>query len=99
MANRQEILNYFETNKPVLFDKYRLKILALFGSYARQEQNENSDIDLLIEFIDGTENIHSKKLDLRREISERFNLDVDLCREKYLKDCFKSLIYKDAIYF
>ncbi len=98
MTNRNEILEFLRQNKYQILEKYQLKLIALFGSYARLEQNENSDIDLLVEFIEGTKNIHSKKQELKSEISEKFNLEVDICRDKYIKDCFKNLIYKDAIY-
>jgi uncharacterized protein len=33
-----------------IFKKYRVKKIGLFGSYARGEQDKNSDIDFLIEF-------------------------------------------------
>lgn len=32
-----------------LLDKYDMRSASLFGSYARNEANENSDIDLLLE--------------------------------------------------
>ncbi len=99
MKDRTEILDFFHTYKDHLIEKYQLKEIALFGSYARQEHTENSDIDLLIEFNDDVSEIRRKKLDLSNEISEKFNLKVDICRDKYIKDCFRQFIYKDAIYF
>ncbi|MCL1999258.1 MAG: nucleotidyltransferase domain-containing protein [Turicibacter sp.] len=38
-----------ETVTPIL-EKYPVKRAGLFGSYARGEQNEDSDIDILLEF-------------------------------------------------
>ena len=36
--------------KPVLEKKYKVKSIGLFGSFARDEANEDSDIDILVEF-------------------------------------------------
>lgn len=99
MADRNEILEFFRKYKSELLNKYELRFVALFGSYARQEQNEQSDIDLLIEFNDNVKDLHKKKRELKKEISNRFNVDVDICRDKYIKDYFRDLIYRDAIYF
>ena len=37
-------------HKQHLFSEYPIKSLAIFGSYARREQNEESDLDILVEF-------------------------------------------------
>lgn len=51
-------------NKHLLFEKYRIKTLALFGSYARDEANESSDLDLIVDFncTVGIEFIASKSI-------------------------------------
>ncbi len=46
---KQDIGNLLKKNKNVL-EKYKIREIALFGSYVRGEQTENSDIDLLVEF-------------------------------------------------
>ena len=50
---KQNIINLLKKNKDVL-GKYKIREIALFGSYVRSEQTENSDIDLLVEFEKGT---------------------------------------------
>ncbi len=49
---KQDIINLLKKNKDVL-EKYKIREIALFGSYVRSEQTENSDIDLLVEFEKG----------------------------------------------
>lgn len=44
-----KIIKTLEENKDVL-EKYRIKKIGLFGSFARGEQNKNSDIDFFVEF-------------------------------------------------
>ena len=47
-VSRNDILNTLREIKPTLEEKYHLAEIALFGSYARNEQTENSDIDLMV---------------------------------------------------
>ena len=46
--NRQHILDLLTDAKPFLQQKYKLQEIALFGSYARNEENSNSDVDLMV---------------------------------------------------
>ncbi len=98
MLNKEEILFYLKENKEILFSEYRLSRLGLFGSFALGEASESSDIDLLIEFLPETENLSEKKYKLKSTLRERFNREVDLCREKYIKPYFKTQIQKSVIY-
>lgn len=46
--NKEIILQKLRVIKPVLQQKYNLTELALFGSYARDEQTAASDIDIMV---------------------------------------------------
>lgn len=48
---KKEIRQIIIKNKAIL-GKYRVKSIALFGSYVRNEQKDDSDIDFLVEFED-----------------------------------------------
>jgi len=98
MNNKKEILDFLQINHQYIIEKYHLTKLGLFGSFARDEQTSNSDVDLLIEIEDGTKNIHDLKVSLNNYLSKAFNRSVDLAREKYLKPYAKELILKDTIY-
>ena len=98
MIKRDEILSFLKERKDQLFSDYQLIKIGLFGSFARNEETETSDIDLIIEFQPNTENLTEKKSKIKDLISKRFNRDVDLCREKYIKPYFKSHILQSAIY-
>jgi uncharacterized protein len=45
---KEIILQKLRVIKPVLQEKYNLTELALFGSYARDEQTTQSDIDIMV---------------------------------------------------
>ena len=47
-----DIKNKLEKLKPILKERYQVKTIGFFGSYARGEQNQKSDIDILVEFND-----------------------------------------------
>jgi uncharacterized protein len=47
--NKEIILQKLKAVKPGLEEKYNLTELALFGSYARDEQTAQSDIDIMVE--------------------------------------------------
>ena len=49
MKTKAEILEILQKEKPELVRRYGLKRLALFGSYAREAQHEDSDVDVLVE--------------------------------------------------
>jgi predicted nucleotidyltransferase len=98
MVNQTQILDYLSVNKQNISQKYHLKKIGIFGSYARGEQTPESDLDLLVEFEDNTPDLTEKKEFLRKEIQSIFQIHVDICREKYIKPIFRQQILTDAIY-
>jgi predicted nucleotidyltransferase len=98
MNTQYEIINFLQNNRNLLLEKYHVTKIGLFGSFARNEQKENSDVDLLIELKDGTQNIYDLKDSLKQFLSSSFNRNVDIAREKYLKSYAKEQILKDTLY-
>ena len=98
MTDTIQILNYLTRNKERFQNEFHLKRIGVFGSFARGEQTEHSDIDIIIEFEEGTENLFEIKHRLKSEIQSMFKLPVDICREKYIKPFFKEQILQEAKY-
>lgn len=98
MLDQKEIVSFLSENKSYFFTEYRLVKIGLFGSFARNEATENSDIDLIVEFQPDTENLSEKKLKIKELVGSKFNREVDICREKYIKPYFKSQILQSVIY-
>lgn len=69
--------------------------MALFGSYARGEQNQSSDVDILVEF-DGS--IGIQFIDLAEEIEKLLGTNVDLVSRYGIKDKYFKSISEDLIY-
>lgn len=97
-VTRDDILTYLRENKQFLFSEYHLVKIGLFGSFTRGEDTEDSDIDLLVEFEPNTEDLMEIKSRIKRMLKNRFNREVDICREKYIKPYFKPQILQSVIY-
>ncbi len=95
MLQREHILATLGSHKNMLADKYNVKTLGLFGSYSRNDANDSSDIDLLVEF---SKPIGIEFVDLADELEEILRHKVDLVSLKAVKDKYLELIKKDIIY-
>lgn len=98
MLNKITILDYLKSNKDLFKLQYNVVKIGIFGSYARNEETDKSDIDIIVEFDENTEDLFDKKFELREYLVSYFHKDIDICREGAIKPVFKSLILKDAIY-
>jgi hypothetical protein len=98
MVDSKQILIYLSSNKDRFKRDYHLIRIGVFGSVARGDQIENSDIDLVVEFEENTPDLYTIKQRLRDEIQSKFNTTVDICREKYIKPVFKKLVLSEVKY-
>jgi len=98
MLNTDEVLGFLRNHSQTLKSDFRIAKLGLIGSFARGEQTEDSDIDLLVEFEPDTDDLFGKKMKLKDLLKVSFDRDVDICREKYIKPYIKSYLLKEAIY-
>ncbi len=81
--NREAIVSTLQSHLPSLRATYGVRSLALFGSYARNEQCESSDVDLLVEFDEVPGLFGFVRLE--RELSELLGAHVDLVMRDALK--------------
>jgi hypothetical protein len=98
MTSKEAILEFIRKNRRMLEDRYCVEKIAVFGSYARDKQPENSDIDLLVTLARNTPDIYEIKQGLRDLFSRQFNCDVDIASEKYLKPYVRDEILREAVY-
>lgn len=95
MRTLQEIKNTLSNHKQRLFHDYPIKSMAIFGSYSRKDQNDSSDLDILVEFSD---KIGIRFVDLADDLENIVGFKVDLVskrgvKEKYLKSIDSELVY------
>lgn len=94
---RDIILNYLSGHKKELQEKYGVITIGLFGSFARNENNEESDIDLAVEIKSDKKNIHNF-FALKRDLESALNKGIDLGIESTLKPSLKKEIMNEIIY-
>ena len=88
--NRQEINNAIIN----YLDNYNPERIGIFGSFARQEETPESDIDILVKFHDTISLLELVKIE--RELSEILGKKVDLVTEPALKNTkLKKYIFND----
>jgi len=90
-----EIKQSLSERKTKFLERYPIKSIAIFGSYARNEQNDESDVDILVEF---SGNIGIQFIDLAEEIESHLGVKVDLVSRKGIKDRYFQSIKSDLVY-
>ena len=98
MVDADSILKYLDENIERLKLEYRLTKIGLFGSVSRGDHTKESDIDLLVEFEADTADLYDLKYKLKKEIQEKFDRSVDICRLKYIKPVFLKQIQSETRY-
>ncbi|MBM4240432.1 MAG: nucleotidyltransferase family protein [Euryarchaeota archaeon] len=83
-----------ELEKPIK-KEYKAEIVGLFGSYARGEQKEGSDVDIMVRFIEGATLFDF--VGLADFLEEKLNLRVDVVSERAIRDELKDQILKEVV--
>ncbi|HEX3069237.1 MAG TPA: nucleotidyltransferase family protein [Thermoanaerobaculia bacterium] len=90
---RDDILATIRANEPRLRE-LTVRELALFGSFARGEQTESSDIDFYVEFDRKT---FDNYMGLRRLLENLFHRNIGLGIKSNIKPRFREQILSEAI--
>jgi predicted nucleotidyltransferase len=91
-----QIKNLVNKHLELLKDRYNVKELGVFGSVARGEDTESSDIDVLVEFSQPIGMF--KFIELENYLGEILGKKVDLVTKKALKSTIKNDILKEVVY-
>ena len=94
MLTKEVIKKKLKDALPELRKKYPIEKLALFGSYARGDQTNASDIDILVEF---NGEIGWEFFDLADEIERILGHRVDLVSRKGIKPHYWEYIQEDVV--
>ena len=91
------VLEILKKHEADIRRKYQVKKIGVFGSFARGEGKEGSDIDVLIEFEDGHKTFDNY-MDLKYFLEDLFSRKVDLVTVKALKPQLKDIILQEVVY-
>ena len=95
--NKQEIIQKLKDNKNII-EKYGITKLFLFGSYARNEATEDSDIDLVYENDSEKPISYIDYVELEDFLTKNFNKKIELVNYKYMNPIIKKIAEKDFVY-
>lgn len=95
MKTLQDITTILKNHKNDFHTKYHISELAIFGSYSRGENTENSDIDILFDY---DKQIGWEFLRFATELEDLLKLKVDLVSKKGIKAKYFTEIEKELIY-
>jgi len=99
VLTKEDILNKLSAAKTELVDRFPIADLALFGSYSKGHQHENSDIDILFQPIEGASFGLKETIDLQDYFTELFNIErVDLVNGKFINPIIELDIEDSLIY-
>ncbi|WP_297441173.1 nucleotidyltransferase domain-containing protein [Sulfurimonas sp.] len=93
---KNEIISYLKEHKNDFMKKYQISKIALFGSYSRDENRCDSDVDIAIETPLSD---YFKLYDFKEELEKSFHTKVDIIRFRdSMNIALRRRIEKDGIY-
>lgn len=95
MYTLETILERLRAYKPELQRKYPISRLGSFGSYARGEATESSDIDVAVE-LNGPMGLNF--VAMANEMEELFGTKVDVVPKRSIKSIYLASVEKDILY-
>ncbi|MEQ1675217.1 MAG: nucleotidyltransferase family protein [Chitinophagaceae bacterium] len=95
MFTLQHILQTLRQHQPELQRKYPLSRIGVFGSYARGEATENSDIDIAVEF---SAPMGLNFVAMADEIEGLFGIKTDVVSKRSIKPGYLEFVEKDIVY-
>ena len=94
MTTKDFIIKTIRIHKSEL-TQFGIKDIGLFGSYAREEQSANSDIDILVSFNGAATS--SRYFGLQFYLEDLLGHSIDLVTEKALRNELRPYIEQEAI--
>jgi len=94
--NREELLGILRKNEQQLKSQ-GVKLLGVFGSFARNEQTDKSDVDLIVEFEEGKKS-YKRFIELTYFLEDTLNRKVELLTQQSVTKRVMNEIEKDIKY-
>ena len=95
MTTKEEILRTLAKDKSELQKQFKVRKMALFGSYARGEQRVDSDVDIL---VDVDPSIGLEFVTLARRLEALLGLNGDLVSSRAVSSKAMKFIESELIY-
>lgn len=94
-VNLTTVLTILREQLPLLSVRYGVQSLGVFGSYVRQEEHPDSDLDLLVSFREPPSLI--KYIELENYLTDLLGIQVDLVMQDALKPTIGQRIRNELV--
>lgn len=96
MRNFDKIKKKLKELEPFLKERFGVKRIGIFGSYVKQKQRKESDLDILVEFSETPDLFEF--IELENFLRKLLKIKVDLATKEALKPLIKKEILRETIY-
>lgn len=94
--DKSAIISVLTENMQLIKEKYGVITIGLIGSYARNEQKEDSDIDFIVEFSEAT---FTHLAGLSIYLEKLFEKEIDIVtKNRFTGKSFLDIAEKEAVY-
>jgi uncharacterized protein len=90
-----EVKVQLEALKPTLKRRFKVETIDIFGSYARGEQTEKSDVDILVTYGEGADLLLAAAL--RKYLRRKLHVKVDVISKNYLNPIIRDQVLAEAV--
>jgi uncharacterized protein len=90
-----EVKGQLEALKPYLRRRFKVETIDIFGSYARGEQTEKSDLDILVTYSEMVDFLLIAQL--RKYLRRKLHIKVDIISKEFLNKHIKDQVLEEAI--
>jgi hypothetical protein len=94
-ATTQSVLETIAAMRLELSERFTVKRIGVFGSWARGDESSESDVDIIVELAEPT---FDNYMDLKFRLEEALQRPVDLVMADTVKPRLKPIIEKEVIY-
>jgi predicted nucleotidyltransferase len=95
MKTVEQIRMAIRQHQEVLVERYGIKVVGLFGSYARREYRKRSDLDLLADIVRPISLLELIGAELY--LSEVLGVKVDLIPKRDVREELRETIFREAV--
>ena len=92
-----DALGILREHENVMIERFGIKKVGVFGSFAKGEERIDSDVDILVQFKEGQKTF-GNYMELKFYLEELFGRKVDLVIETAIKPRLREQILKEAVY-
>ena len=96
MTNLEDLRKILQAHKEELSRGYDVTEIGIFGSFVKNEQDDTSDVDILVEFDKAIDLLTF--VNLKNYLSDLLKVNVDLVMKKTLKPKIGQRILQETVY-